>query len=527
MQKSRIVFKPFQFNPQLLLPPSFDELIAPHHPVRVVQQVIGNLNIDSLLEEYSGGGTSSYHPRMMLSALVYAYLQNTYSSRKIEAALKENIYYMWLTGMSTPDHNTLNSFRSKRLKNVIKAVFSKVVLMLAEEGLLGINEVYTDGTKIEANANKYTFVWGKSIKNQKEKIAKQLEELWTFAQSIAEEELKDTAPTSFTEITTEKVKAVAKQIDEALKGKSIDKEVEKKVKKANTDFVERMQKYEAQEAIMGNRNSYSKTDTDATFMRMKEDAMNNGQLKAGYNLQASAVKNDEEGSRVFCVNYTLHPKPNDTTTLIPHLDEHEKLYGTLPDVVTADAGYGSQENYQYLDDKGVEAYVKYNQFYKEQKRVPSHKQGFAASELYYHPQDDCYYCPMGQKMAHTLTYTRKTENGYAQTIKRYTAKNCAGCPLRGMCHNAKGNRSIEINNQLNAHKAKAKEKLNSELGIKHRKKRSTTVEPVFAVMKQNKNFKRFMLRGTKKVNIEAGLCLLAFNLKQKSIYNTQKMRKAA
>jgi transposase len=527
MQKSRIVFKPYQFNPQLLLPPSFDELIPQHHPVRVVQHVMSNLDIDNLLEEYSGGGSSSYHPRMMLSALVYAYLQNTYSSRKIEAALKENIFYMWLTGMSTPDHNTINNFRGKRLKKVIKEVFSKVVMLLADEGLLGLNEVYTDGTKIEANANKYTFVWGKSIQTQKEKIAKQLEELWDYAQSVTDEELKDTTPTSFAEITSEKVKAVAKQIDEALKGKNIDKEVEKKVKKANTDFVERMQKYEAQEGILGNRNSYSKTDTDATFMRLKEDAMNNGQLKAAYNLQASAVKNDEEGSRVFCVNYTLHQKPNDTTTLIPHLDEHEKLYGKLPDVVTADAGYGSEENYQYLEDKEVEAYVKYNQFYKEQKRVPSHKQGFAGNELYYNQELDCYYCPMGQAMVHTASTTRKTENGYTQHVKRYTAQNCTSCPLRGVCHKAKGNRSIEVNDKLNAHKAKAKEKLNSEFGIKHRKKRSVTAEPVFAVMKQNKNFKRFMLRGSEKVNIEAGLCLLAFNLKQKSIHNEEKMKKAA
>jgi hypothetical protein len=260
---------------------------------------------------------------------------------------------------------------------------------------------------------------------------------------------------------------------------------------------------------------------------MKEDAMNNGQLKAGYNLQASAAKNDEEGSKTFCVNYTLHQKPNDTTTLIPHLEEHKNMYGKLPLQATADAGYGSDENYEYLSKNNIEAYVKHNQFYVEQKRKSSYKQGFKAEELFYNATQDCFYCPMGQAMQLTATYNRKTENGFTQEIKRYTASNCNGCPLRGVCHKAKENRSIEVNHRLRKHKQIATQKLQTEKGIEQRKKRSTTIEPVFAVMKQDKHFKRFMLRGLDKVNIEAGLCLLAFNIKQKSIYHNQKMKKAA
>lgn len=159
---------------------------------------------------------------------------------------------------------------------------------MVKEELVSIEEVYTDGTKIEANANKYTFVWGKAIKTQKEKIAKQLEALWNYSQQVAVEELKDTEPIDFKNIDAAKVKAVAAQIDEALKNKQVEKKTLDQIKKAKTDFVKRMEKYEQQEAILGNRNSYSKTDPDATFMRMKEDHMRNGQLKAGYNLQASS-----------------------------------------------------------------------------------------------------------------------------------------------------------------------------------------------------------------------------------------------
>lgn len=515
MRKTNVVFKPYQFNPQLLLPPSFDELIDKNHPVRVVQKVIGEIKIDSLVDEYQGGGASSYHPRMLLSAIVFAYLSNTYSSRKIEAALKENIHYMWLTGMSTPDHNTINRFRSSRLKKVIKEIFAQVVTLLVAEGLVSIEEVYTDGTKIEANANKYSFVWGKAIKTQKEKIAKQLEELWNYTQKIAVEELKDQAPIDFKTIDAAKVKAVAQQIDEALKDKPVEKKTRDQIKKAKTDFVARMEKYEQQEAIMAGRNSYSKTDPHATFMRMKEDHMLNGQLKAGYNLQASSC----QGKKIFCVNYSLHQKPTDTTTLIPHINQHQQLFGNFPKTVTADAGYGSHENYQFLQENNINAYVKYNTFHQEQKRKPDCKKGFKSDELYYNKEQDCYYCPMGQRMQYIYTSTRTTENGYRQEIKKYQAQNCDGCPLRGVCHQSKTNRTIEINHQLVQLKNNARENLKSEVGIEHRKKRCYTIEPVFACIKQNKNFKRFMLRSLPKVNIEAGLCLIGFNLKQKALIN--------
>src|SRR5690606_20089913 len=119
------------------------------------------IDIGPLVDTFKGGGTSSYHPAMLLKILVYAYLNNVYSSRRIEAAVKENIHFMWLAGMKRPDHNTINRFRGQRLKKHIKEVFTQVVLLLMEAGHVDLKAVYTDGTKLEANANKYTFVWGK------------------------------------------------------------------------------------------------------------------------------------------------------------------------------------------------------------------------------------------------------------------------------------------------------------------------------------------------------------------------------
>jgi transposase len=227
-KKSSVVFKSYTPNQAMLLPPSLDELITKDHPVRIVNDVIDKINLNPLLQKYEGGGTSSYHPKMLLKVLVYAYVTNIYSSRKIEAAIKENINFMWLAAMSKPDHNTINRFRGKRLKDVLRKIFVQVVELLAQEGLLSLKELYVDGTKLEANANKYTFVWGNSIKTNKEKMKKQLDELWQYAQSVAAEEMDNPEPPDFTTIDRSKVEATIEKIDAALADKPIDKKVKQK-----------------------------------------------------------------------------------------------------------------------------------------------------------------------------------------------------------------------------------------------------------------------------------------------------------
>lgn len=158
--RSSAPFKPYDPDQLSLLPPSLDELIEENHVVRVVRDVIDRIEIDALIKKYKGGGASSFHPKMMLKILVYGYLSNIYSSRKIEQAIRSNIHFMWLSGMQQPDHNTINRFRTDRLKGVLKEVFGQVVTLMAEQGLMDIKTIYVDGTKVEANANKYTFCMG-------------------------------------------------------------------------------------------------------------------------------------------------------------------------------------------------------------------------------------------------------------------------------------------------------------------------------------------------------------------------------
>ncbi|NRA48701.1 MAG: IS1182 family transposase [Phaeodactylibacter sp.] len=488
----------------MLLPPSLEELIEENHPVRVVNDVINRINIDSLVSSYTPGGTSVYHPRMMLKVLVYGYLSNIFSSRKLEAALKENIHFMWLSAMSKPDHNTLARFRSERLKDQLKTIFAQIVELLIEEGLVSIKDIYTDGTKIEASANRYTFVWGKSIKYHKERIGKQLESLWSYTQKVAFDELAQTSPPDFSEIDKTKVESAIKKIDTALEGKEVDKKVSQKLNYARRTWPSKLAEYEEKERLLDGRNSYSKTDPDATFMRMKEDHMLNGQLKPAYNLQAST-------SSQYFVNYSIHQTTNDTLTLTPHLNEHKQLFNQVPDTLTADAGYGSEQNYEYLEDHDIESYVKYNYFHKEQTKKWK-EDPFRAQNLHYNEGQDKLYCPMGQPMDRIEDRKSKTKNGYTQTYARYQAKNCEGCPLRGGCYKAKGNRVVEINHNLKRLKAKSRDNLLSDKGIAHRKQRPADVEAVFGNIKHNKGFKRFMLRGTKKVEVETGLLAIAHNL---------------
>jgi len=503
------VFKRYDQSQLLAIPPTLEELIPQAHPVRIVNEVINQLNIEPLLKAYHVKGSSSYHPQLLLKVVVYGYVTNTYSSRKLAAACRESIYFMWLSSMSCPDHNTINRFRGVRPKHALRSVFEDVVKLLAEEGLLSIEEVNTDGTKIEANANKYSFVWKKSIQANKEKMKKQLTEIWQYAQQLASDEDKMPEPPDFTGIDSKKVKAAVDQLNEKLAGKDIDKKVKDKLKYATKQYPVNIEKHERQEAILGERNSFSKTDPDATFMRMKEDHMKNGQLKPAYNVQIST-------SNQFIVNYTIHPNPTDTTTLTAHLAQHEASFGRSPKVLVADAGYGSEENYTLLEQKETVAFVKYGMFDKGQNENHNSKHPFAANKLFYNKEKDCYICPMGQQMGFIGTYTRITATGFKQTVKRYQARNCGSCPLNGACHKSKDNRIIEINENLNRLKQKAYELLNSEEGTARRKKRCFDVEPVFGNIKQNHGFRRFMLRGKEKVELEWGLLAIAQNLRKKA-----------
>ena len=274
------------------------------------------------------------------------------------------------------------------------------------------------------------------------------------------------------------------------------KELEKKRNK--------LQEYDQHLEIMGERNSYSKTDPDATFMHMKEDAMRNGQTKPGYNLQI-ATENQ------FITDFALYANRTDTLTLPSFLESFKSRYHRYAKTVVADSGYGSEENYLFMDVHNMEAYVKYNYFHKEQR--PRYTPNpFSPASLYYNKEQDFYVCPMGQHMKRIGMKRSLTSNGFVTYSVRYQAERCDGCPLRGSCFKARGNRIIEVNHQLQHYKQKARELLTSEEGIKHRGRRCIEPEAVFGQTKYNKAYKRFRHFGKDKVKMDFAFFAIAFNI---------------
>ena len=501
---AKLAIKSDNRKQNLLLPPSLDELVPENHMVRVVDAVIDRLDISDILSTYRGGGNSAFNPKMMLKVLVFAYLSNVYSSRRIEELLKRDIYFMWLAGMKRPDFRTINYYRGKRLKVGFDTVFTQVVRLLHEEGFVSLKVQYIDGTKIESVANKYTFVWRGSVEKYDARLKAKTEALLRqIEQNHAIEDKENPVPE---ELTAEEVTKRVERIKEKVDADNLGKEERKALKQIETDSVPRMNRYKEQLETMGSRNSYSKTDPDATFMRMKEDAMLNGQLKPGYNIQISTENQ-------FITNFGIYQRPTDTLTMISYLESFKARYGMQSEEIVADSGYGSEENYEYMFSNGMTPYVKYNMFHVEQRRGYRNNP-FRVSNLFYNPDDDFYVCPMGQKLKFIRQEKRYTASGYQQTVSVYRAGRCEGCPLRGQCHKSKRDRQIEVNHTLDDYKARARELLTSEQGIKHRSNRPIEPEAVFGQIKECGRFRRLRLKGLTGAKIDFGLKALAHNLRK-------------
>lgn len=494
---------------QLQLPLSFEDLIPKNHLVRVVNTVVDSLDLFSLYDRYKDGGCPAYHPQMMLKVMIYSFSQKTYSSRQIAKALRENIYFMWIAGGNQPDFRTINRFRLD-MKDIIEDVFYEVIKLLIEKKYIKMQNYFLDGTKIEANANKYTFVWNKSVRNYDQKldmkIKKHLCEIDRMAAEenniYLDEDLEEKGENS--RITAEQVTAVVEIIERKLEGSPKDKELKKKAREFKKDILPRKQKYEKSLAVFQGRNSYSKTDPDATFMRMKEDAMLNGQLKPGYNIQIGTENR-------YIVGFTIHPNPTDTKTFIPHLKHLEEKLGRLPENIIADSGYGSEENYEYLEEKGLGNYVKYNKFHWEKKKK-NRENPYLAENMAYDSKTDSYTCRNGKKLIHSGNQKYVTEAGYETRRDYYRCEDCMGCPYAEECKKTERPRALRISHRLNELKKKANENLCSEKGLELRSQRVVEVEQVFGRVKGCWSFRRFHLRGTEKVKIEWGLLAIAHNI---------------
>ena len=509
---TKLHFRSYMQNQNLLFPQRIDEDIAENDPVRIINAVVDSINIENFKNLYKTAGRSPYHPKMMLKVIIYAYMNNIYSCRKIETLLCRDIHFIWLAGYEKPDFITINRFRN-RVKDEISNIFTQLVLILSQQGFISLDVEYIDGTKIESKANKYTFVWRKTVERNRERLMNKIRILLQQVDDvIAQDNAHESTPVEFTpakltEIVSDlKIALESEPAAEGKEQKKILREKKKQIKELEAHG-EKLAEYDKHLDTLGERNSYSKTDPDATFMRMKEDAMNNGQTKPGYNLQI-ATENQ------YIVDYSFFYNPTDTLTFIPFLNSFQNRFNRFPGVAVADSGYGSEENYRFMQENNIQAYVKYNYFHKEQ-RPRYTPDPFHPNSLYYNASKDYYVCPMGQHMLRIGTTVGKTKSGYTTQSARYRAQNCLGCPLRGQCYKSKNDkRTIEVNHRLNSYKRQAKEKLLSQEGIKQRGRRCIEPEAVFGQMKFNMAYKRFRHVGKDKITMDFTFFAMAFNLKK-------------
>jgi transposase len=496
----------------MLLPPSLEEYIPEKHLVRIVNQVIDGIELKLLEESYVGGGASSYHPKMMLKVLIYAYCTKIYSCRNIAKELQQNVHFMWLSAQQRPDFRTINNFRSGTMKQLIEKAFGKVLDFLMEQGYVKMESYFVDGTKMRADANRYSYVWAKNTKRYKEGVEKKIRDLFEEIDKINQDEDEQYGEKNLEEygedsqVDQAAIKEKAEELNKALKQirEKGDKKKYRSIQSKQRQLQrqgEKLGKYEKQEEFLNGRNSYSKTDTDATFMRLKDD-----QLMPAYNV----IQGTENQ---FIVNYTIHQTAGEVSVFVPHMRHLSKYTYKVPKNAIGDAGFGSEENYDYLKAEKINNYLKYAGFYFEQTKKYKENR-FHKDNFQYDKTKDQFTCPNKQILAFDHWTTKTSKTGYRNKIKVYRSRGCGDCPMAHMCKKGTSDKTIKFSPGFEKHKRLVKEKLKTADGIRLRKQRGVDVETPFGDIKHNMGYNRFRLRGKEKINIEWGLLSIAHNLRK-------------
>ncbi|AXX73772.1 IS1182 family transposase [Limosilactobacillus reuteri] len=500
---------------------NYDYNVPKNHLVRLIDAFVDSIPQEILLEEnVAVTGRPLSHPAVMLKILLFAYSRQTYSGRKIETLLEENLPMRWLARDHSYSYHTINNFRrSEHARNLIKRTFVYFTMALTDHGLIQNDAVFIDGTKVEADANKYSFTWRRAIEKYHAKLREKTANI--YDELVEKQVIKEMKPEIIEsidgmELMAEEVEKEVANLNEAIKkepkiikGGSVRKRRRRFLKKLcrqlRGELIPRAKKYECVEDIFQGRNSFSKTDHDATFMCMKEDPMMNRELKPGYNLQI-ATHNQ------FVLDYALFSNPTDTRTLVPFLKQFHGL--DFFTHVVADAGYGSEYNYTtLLDQFDKQPLIPYTTYQKEQKRKfkndPTKSQNWQ-----YNVEDDYYIDQLGVRFSF-YRYSKRTDKyGFKRDLKLYRAdKHQLSEELDQLAKTpSKRQRYIQINPTWNYYKAKVKETLSSDEGKSIYRRRKFDVEPVFGRMKRDFGVRRTHLRGQQAVENDVGLTLMALNL---------------
>ena len=499
----------FQDSYQLVLPLNLEGLIPDDDSVRLLSHVLEGLDYTELYAAYSSKGRKpALEPITMFKILVYAYSENIYSSREVEKSCRRDINFRWLlAGAPAPDHSTIDRFRHIYAAAAIEGLFYQLVNALHSAGEVSYKNVFIDGTKIEANANRYSFVWKKAVlKNE----AKMHDKAMTLIDAVNHDYMQEftfNAETAGHDLDAVFSFLGAECIRQGITFVYGSGHRPCKLQKQHDEaraYVERQHNYDLSRSRFEGRNSYSKTDTDATFMHMKEDHMMNGQLKPGYNLQIGVEAEYITGVGVFSDRNDLH-------TLKPMLENMKKRSGHKYQSVTADSGYESEEGYVYLDDNGQKAYIK-PQTYEKWKKKSFRNDIGRRENMPYDAEKDEYTCHFGRKLTFRYTGRSKSSSGFVSETSHYECEGCSGCPFKGKCTKSSGNRKICVSKEFIRYRQQSYENIMSETGTLLRMNRSIQVEGAFGVLKSDYQYKRFLTRGKTNVKTEFLFLVIGYDI---------------
>lgn len=499
---------------QLKLPLNIETIIPEDDSVRLLSQFVEAMDLTDLYSTYERINTVS--PRTLLKIVLYSYMNGDYSSRSMELNCRRDINFMFLLeGAPAPDHATFARFRSIHFVPCSKRILAEMSNALFDIGEISGETIFIDGTKIESSANKYTFVWKKAVTKNQQKL---LIKLADFVAGC--EQLYDIKIVYGSTIKMKHIKKLWKKLYALKKSENVvfvhgtgkRKTPLQKSIETLEDYLSRLKKYNQEIHICGKRNSYSKTDHDATFIRMKEDAMGNGQLKPAYNLQHGV---DSE----YITWLTIGPQPTDTTTLIPFLKDAEKHLKFKYKNITADAGYESEENYLFLEGNGQLAYIKPANYEISKTRKCRNDIG-KIENMEYDAESDIYTCRNDKKLTVDHIRHSKSKTGYVSEKTIYRCENCEGCPYKKDC--IKGNncktpleertKTLQVAKTFLKYRQEDLERILSDDGILFRTNRSIQAEGSFGDLKQDMQFRRYLSKGTANVLVESALLAMARNL---------------
>ena len=564
----------FEFGQQKINFSFFELSLPDDDPVYTLKKVMEDLDFSGLLANCSDKGRTGYNPIMMYAVVTYANMRGVRSVDRIVELCERDLAFIWLTRGQKPKRDAFYEFKGKKLTSeILDDLNYQFLRRLQKEGLVTLKELFIDGTKIEANANRYTFVWRGTINYHLAGLLDSIELTFarynTFLQengygpkydignahmfviegmdkvrSVIEKnrkrklskhkklanntiiEIDNCSPLEILRLQRNLNTIASGEGIEFVYGKGKRKPEIQRLYEELEHLGQRLMEYKESFEIMGkDRNSYSKTDLEATFMRMKEDHMLNGQLKPAYNVQI-AVEN------YFIVHGYVSNDRTDYNTLIPVLEKHQKAFGSVLEEVTADSGYCSEKNLLYLKEKGIESYIKLQDHENRKTRAYAEDiSKYYNMKVEVFEDEQFYICHDGRELRHIRTET-KEQNGYTQTFEIYGCADCSGCEHKARClykynaeKNPDRNKVMKINEQWEELREKSHTNIQSERGILKRQIRSIQTEGHFGDIKGNEDFRRFNYRSTDKVYKEFMLYAIGRNINKYYRFLSEKLKK--